>query len=122
MGNVDRLPVNVIFAFEPSNTGGLSSLIDTKRGDSVQREPKKPGADDPTAPRLPNGVDFNYDFVAFRFQQDGSTDLAPLGSWYVTLIGLNDRLPEPDKPPANFFTIQVDPVSGGTKIYRPSVG
>ena len=121
MGNVDRLPVNVVFSYESTNTQGLSSLLDKKRGDSVQRDPKKPGSDDPTAPRLPNGIDYNYQFVAFRFQQDGSTDLAPLGSWYVTLIGLNDRLAQPNKPPANFFTIQLDPVSGGTKIYRPSV-
>ena len=110
------LPGGVIFSY--SDTDGLSSLIDLPTG----LKPKRPGIDDKAAPRLPRGVDLNYEYVSFRFLQDGSTDRNPTGKWFITVIGINDILEGPTKPPPNFFTVQIDPVSGVTKIYRPTAG
>lgn len=112
------LPNNVIFAYREDSEVGLSSLLDQAKVGT----PKKPGASDKAAPRLPRGIDYKYEFVSFRFLQDGSTDLMPTDTWYVTLIGLNDRLRKPDEPPPNFFTVQVDPVSGSTRTFRPTAG
>jgi hypothetical protein len=39
--------------------------------------------------------------------------------------GINDRVRAKDGkvvPPDNFFTLQIDPVTGGTKIFRPVAG
>jgi uncharacterized protein (TIGR02596 family) len=111
------LPNNVVFAYAEEE-GGLSSIIDKAKAGT----PKRPGTDDRAAPRLPRGIDYKYEFVSFRFLQDGSTDLTPTDTWYVTLIGLTDKLPAPNRPPANFFTVQVDPVSGSTRTFRPTAG
>ncbi|MEA3208855.1 MAG: hypothetical protein QOE70_1912 [Chthoniobacter sp.] len=112
------LPNSIIFAFTEADAG-LSSIIDAKTAGPV----KKPGTkDDPTAPRLPRGVDLKYEFVAFRFMSDGSTNLAPTGNWFLTLININPPLSKPNEPPPNFFTVQVDPVSGSTRSFRPTVG
>ena len=87
-------------------------------------------------PNLPRKIGQNYDYVSFRFLPDGSTNLAEFNPssatknvWYVTLHNINDY---DAKTPANtanrvgtgklnYFTLQVDPVSGKTKSYRPSV-
>lgn len=112
------LPNNVVFAYTEGDTAGLSSIIDQ----ATAGQPKKPGTNDKAAPRLPRGIDYKYEYVSFRFLQDGSTNLTPTDTWYVTLVGLNDRLPKPDEPPPNFFTVQVDPVSGSTRTFRPTAG
>ena len=113
---VQTLPGGVIFAY--STSLGLSSLLDK----GTAGTPKKPGIDDSTAPRLPRGVDFNYEYVSFKFLQDGSTDRTPTAQWFVTMIGINEKIESATSPPPNFFTVQVDPVSGVTKTYRPSAG
>ena len=113
---VQTLPGGVIFAY--SDTEGLSSLIDLPTG----LKPKKPGIDDKAAPPLPRGVDLKYEYVSFKFLQDGSTDRLPTAKWFITVIGLNDKLEAPTKPPPNFFTVQINPVSGVTKTYRPTAG
>ncbi|HYR57249.1 MAG TPA: Verru_Chthon cassette protein D [Chthoniobacteraceae bacterium] len=112
---MQRLPGGVIFAYAPGT--GLSSLIDK----GTAGAPTQASADQ-TAPRLPRGVDMNYEYVSFRFQQDGSTNKNPTGKWFITLISINDKLAASDKPPPNFFTVQIDPVSGVTKTYRPTAG
>jgi uncharacterized protein (TIGR02596 family) len=113
---VQTLPGSVVFS--QSTTEGLSSLLD----EPTASKPKKPGIDDRAAPRLPRGVDLNYEYLSFKFMQDGGTDRTPTKTWFVTIIGLNDRLESATKPPPNFFTVQVDPVSGVTKTYRPTAG
>ena len=73
-------------------------------------------------PPLPRGVNFEYQYVSFRFLPDGSTDLSSTSGtvWHLTLHNINDK-PAGTAPPPNFFTLQVDPVSGTVRIYRPSV-
>ena len=72
-------------------------------------------------PELPRGVARNYNYVSFRFLPDGSTNLSPTGSWFLTIHNLTDK-PSGTTPPINFFTIQLDPVSGSTKSFRPTAG
>lgn len=113
---MQTLPSSVIFS---QTTGqGLSTLLDQPTAFT----PKKPLVNDSAAPRLGRGVDHNYDYISFRFMPDGSTDRKPTSNWHVTVIGINDKLTSPSQPPPNFFTVQIDPVSGVTKIYRPTAG
>jgi uncharacterized protein (TIGR02596 family) len=93
---------------------------------------------DLTVPELPIKFDNqvvgrNYEYTGFRFLQDGSTDLSPTtkpragaedldtdqtnDSWYITLLGTNDGGKPIDQ--VNFYTVQIDPVTGGSKAYRP---
>ncbi len=106
-----RLPGTVIMSAR--NT--FSSLI-AGTGQTL----KTPGNRDP---ELPRGVGRNYKYVSFRFLQDGSTNLSPTvaGGWFVTIHNLTDQ-PAGTNPPANFFTLQLDPVSGSTRGFRPTAG
>ena len=113
---IQPLPGGTIFAY--SDSQGLSSLLDK----GTAGAPKRPGSDDKTAPRLPRGVDFNYEYASFRFNPDGSTDKSPTAKWFITVVNMNDKIEGADKPPPNFFTVQVDPVSGATRTYRPTAG
>jgi uncharacterized protein (TIGR02596 family) len=130
VGPVVRLPRMVIMDGDEFST----LLRESIRGEYLL------GKDDDTAPELPielgkdKKVGKNYEFVAFRFLPDGSTDLpvrATTGSgspttpttgdtWYVTLVGLADEGKEIKE--INYFTIQVDPISGTQKSYRPNAG
>lgn len=118
LDKAQMLPNTVIFAHSEDEGVGLSSIIDSATGG----KPKRPGKQDRAAPRLPRGIDYKYEYISFRFLQNGSTDLVPTDTWYLTLIGLNDRLKAHDEPPPNFFTVQVDPVSGSTRSFRPTAG
>jgi hypothetical protein len=74
---------------------------------------------------IPGGVGRNYEYISFRFLQDGSTNLSPAGgtangNWYVTVLNAVDKGKQPAE--INFFTLQVDPVSGATRSYRPNAG
>ena len=95
----------------------------------------KDATKDLTTPEIPvsfNNVSVgrNYEYASFRYLQDGSTDLPPStksaaggagtgtdDSWYVTLVGINDETK--DINTVNYYTMQIDPVSGATKSYRP---
>lgn len=112
LGKIQRLPNSVVF-----NDGELSTLIDTTPGGSTQ-SPRRPTDTDP---ELPRGVGKNYEYAAFRFLPDGSTNLQPTKNWYTTIHAITDVV-EGDTPPPNFFTLQIDPVSGTTKGYRPGAG
>ncbi|SDU29376.1 Verru_Chthon cassette protein D [Verrucomicrobium sp. GAS474] len=103
------LPKSIIFLASPS----VSSLL-----------PEAPG----TAPALVSGeragTRFNgyqpsaYDYMVFHFNPDGSTDLDPTASWYISLafekapLGANGV-------PSDFITIQIDPLSGRARSFRP---
>jgi uncharacterized protein (TIGR02596 family) len=64
------------------------------------------------------GAGTDYDAFYFRFRPDGSTDLNPQEQWFVTLHAESDG-DNRSTLPANFATIQVDPVNGSLKLYRP---
>jgi uncharacterized protein (TIGR02596 family) len=66
---------------------------------------------------LPRGVGITYNCAAFQFTPSGATRLA-LANWFLTLhqASSGDAL---TSPPANYATVQIDPVSGTVKSYRP---
>ncbi len=125
LNKIQRLPTTVIL-----NRAGMSTIL----SETVRGAPKS-AADDPSAPELARDVRRNYQYQAFRFLPDGSTDLpaaqtsdsAGDGTWYVTLhsLDVSDDNNEPKNAKGesiNFFTLQIDPVSGATKSYRPTAG
>ncbi len=109
LGKIQRLPSSIVI-----NDGKLSTLVNSEDASS-DRAPKKPNEIDP---ELPRGVERDYEYASFRFLPDGSTNLMPTKNWYTTIHSIND-LVEEETPPANFFNIHIDPVSGTTKGYRP---
>jgi uncharacterized protein (TIGR02596 family) len=99
------LPTAVIIDASP----GLSSLVDPQKRILVS------GAD--PLPRAGT----NYHYVSLRFHPDGSTDLLPTqGPWFLTLHDevRGDGLAQ---PPANFTTMEVDPINGSVKFFRPGL-
>src|SRR4029450_3981263 len=83
-------------------------------------------------PELPRGVKHSYNYIAFRFLPDGSTNLPPLGAkgkgseggrWFITVhsIGDRERTKNDTEAPPDFFTWMVDPVSGTSKTFRPGL-
>ena len=128
MAPIQRLPINVIM-----NEGKLSTILNKGERTLVI----KPSPSDPLMPD--NNVGSHYYYVSLRFLPDGSTDLAPAtkggangtvanDSWYITLHGSNvSRDPsvrdgQVATMPDNFFTLQIDPITGSSRAYRPNVG
>jgi uncharacterized protein (TIGR02596 family) len=123
---MQRLPGSTIL-----NDNRYSSLFDTS-GDASQTPLrfKLPTDQDPGMPRLPADKARKYTYAAFRFYPDGSTSLSAKGNWYLTMHAVADTAklsgavgggPDPIKS-VNYFTLQVDPVSGSTRSYRPALG
>lgn len=130
LGPIQRLPINVIM-----NEKGLSTLLNKGERARVTT----PLDSDPEMPDTQ--VKKNYHYTALRFQPDGSTDLPITGAtgaegsgatkgdpWYLTLHGTNVKKGagetdgETSVLPANYFTLQIDPVTGTVRSYRPNVG
>ncbi|MEI9898361.1 MAG: Verru_Chthon cassette protein D [Chthoniobacter sp.] len=105
------------------NKGDLSTIL--KESGAF---PTTPSQNTATAkdPVLPRKIGTNYDYVWFRFMPDGSTNLPPKsntdanGAWFITLLNINDPTTG-NTPPPNFFTVQIDPVSGAMKQFRPGL-
>ena len=95
-------------------------------------------SEDKTAPELPVDVNEkrvgrNYLWTGFRYLPDGSTDLPPVASetptdgsptssakedrWYITLLSMVEE--NKDIRQVNYFTLQVDPIAGTLKSFRP---
>ena len=68
---------------------------------------------DPSIPEL--GTSYLYKQCTFRPR--GSLDLNIQSNWFATVV--LQRNASKNTAPANFATIQVDPVNGGLQIYRP---
>lgn len=101
LGKIVQMPPSIII------DGGqtLSPIID-------------PTAETAGTDSLPS-IGADYSFVVFRFQPDGSTNLAPRkNKWFITLheVSDGDSLPQ---LPANYCTVQIDPYNGHIKSYRP---
>jgi uncharacterized protein (TIGR02596 family) len=109
LGQMSQLPQTVII----DSSGALSSILN-----QTQRPASKPAA---SAPKVP-GVEYAYEYVAFRFRPDGSTDLLepaePAKQWFLTLHGSNEGDARPTAPP-NFQTILINPFNGNIRTFRP---
>lgn len=68
-------------------------------------------------------VGTTYQYVAFQFRSDGSTNLASApaagGSWCVTLEPQREKEGSTPGLKANFATLQIDPLIGRVKVIRP---
>lgn len=61
--------------------------------------------------------DYSAKYFAIRFYPDGTTNLPKnISNSYLTLISDTDV---EKSPPANFYTIQVDPYTGKARPFRP---
>lgn len=114
-------------------------LHDTEYSTLLNEElrPHVEATTDATAPELPvdinnKKVGRNYWYTSFRYLPDGSTDLPPFAvqgggeasegtrdQWYVSMIGLEQAGKE--LRTINFYTVQVDPISGTLKSFRPTI-
>jgi uncharacterized protein (TIGR02596 family) len=70
-------------------------------------------ARDPSLPELGT----SYLYKQYTFRPRGSLDLNIQSTWFATVV--LQRNASNSTAPANFATIQVDPVNGGLQIYRP---
>lgn len=65
-------------------------------------------------------IERDYNYISFRFYPDGSTSLGtpPSGAWFLTAHQLQygDSL---GTPPRNFATLQIDPLNGNIREFRP---
>ncbi len=112
------LPVSVIV-----NPGTFSTLVSNPAMQPSTHARRDKAADGSGGdPQLARGVDWNYDFVSFRFRPDGTTTLDSNSGivWCITLQNFTDPKTGATLP-ANFVTLQLDPVSGTVRLFRPSV-
>ncbi len=56
-------------------------------------------------------------YLAFRFHADGSTNLPPDQTWFLTVM--EKSLMATGERPRNFVTLQVDPVTGRMRTFQP---
>lgn len=64
--------------------------------------------------------DLEATFRRIRFYPNGGTSLGvPLRQAYLTLINSNKFKEGATEPPPNYYTIQIDPVVGRPRSYRP---
>ncbi len=105
VGRLTRLPASVLM-----NESAANSTLLTL-GDKSWAPPADPKI------ALP-GVGTTYTAKTFQFRPDGSTSLVPADKWFVTLHAATAGAAA-SAPPPNFATIQIDPVSGAVRSYRP---
>jgi len=60
----------------------------------------------------------SYQYVSFYFLPTGETDLDHTKKWFTTLILDGSPIVANDLP-ANYLTVQIDPVSGKPSVFRP---
>lgn len=63
-----------------------------------------------------SGAGNNYSYIGFRYKPDGSTTLK--SRTFLTLHSANDP-GTGAKPPRNWFSVQIDPVTGTLQSFRP---
>jgi uncharacterized protein (TIGR02596 family) len=106
IGRLTKLPATVLINENTAN----SSLL------KEERDKTSWPATDPKI-SLP-AVGTTYTAKAFQFRPDGSTSLSSADKWFLTLHAATAGANASTLPP-NFATIQVDPVSGSVRTYRP---
>jgi uncharacterized protein (TIGR02596 family) len=102
LDRVVKLPEGVAFA----SSTNLSSFFSLPE--------RAAGAGDPPVSGLPAG----YSYRQFQFRPDGRLGLSVTNAWFLTVL-LSRGGSDSSTPPANFATVQVDPVNGRLSVYRP---
>jgi len=65
----------------------------------------------------------SYNYMAFHFKADGSTDLTPsfTSPWFVSLANQKEAISNTTAGlPVNFITIQIDAQTGRVRYFRPN--
>lgn len=63
---------------------------------------------------------FGATFRRVRFYPSGATSLTiPLRQAYMTLVSSSKYQKDMSAPPPNYYTVQIDPVAGRSRSYRP---
>lgn len=105
IGKVEHLPTSVII----DHSTQLTSLFSLSSGEK---------AGSPSYGSIP-AVGINYNFIAFQYLADGSTNLTPRNSlWFLSLHDIHNGDSLTALPP-NYCTIQIDPFNGHVTSYRP---
>jgi uncharacterized protein (TIGR02596 family) len=120
IGKPSSLPIGVIIDAGAT----LSTLLNQTNAPTTNAPAHSPNATDPPL----GSQQLNYQYVAFHFRPDGSTDLIPETSastnanntnlWFLTVHHATDG----DSllvAPKNFYTIQIDAYNGHLVDYRP---
>ncbi|MFN6095295.1 MAG: Verru_Chthon cassette protein D [Verrucomicrobiota bacterium] len=114
VGRITRLPRSVLMNEVPANSTLLAQS--TTRPDKTVTV---------------SGYGSVDEIKWFQFRPDGSTNLTPpTDKWFVTIHATRSGLAETfrddrvggikaTRPPLNFVTLQIDPVSGSVRSYRP---
>lgn len=77
-------------------------------------------ASDTGAATQPPFSDLEATFKRILFYPNGSTSLrVPLRNAYLTFVSIQNYQEKMESPPPNYYTVQVDPVTGRTRSYRP---
>ncbi|TLD71274.1 Verru_Chthon cassette protein D [Phragmitibacter flavus] len=109
-GPVKRLPGSVILSANAEH----STLLDYA---NPNRSGLSSGQEDLPGERLPS------DYVGLVFKPDGGTSLNPVdlpeGNWFLTLFQDQDKRGPESGLPANFCTLQIEPITGRSRVYRP---
>ena len=101
----------------------LSSICDSTYNTDSSHFVQSSSSTDYLHPVLPR-VSLSYSYYIVRFRADGSTSLDPNKSWFLTVHGSVPNSPpgttdQLTSPPSNFFTVELDPVQGSTRTFRP---
>lgn len=109
-GELKRLPSGVIVSADSRHSTLLDFSNPNRRGLLAKPE------------TLP-GRDGLVESVGFCFRPDGSTTLEPVdlpeGNWFLTFFLEDDSTHPQTGLPANFGTLQVEPLTGRVRLYRP---
>jgi uncharacterized protein (TIGR02596 family) len=77
-----------------------------------------------SGPLIPGSSGPSYTYQYFQYRADGSTNLntQPVAgdTWHMMLYNSN-RPPVGATPPANYISIQLDPISGRTETFQPGM-
>ena len=104
MDRLASLPVSTAIAQSPT----LSSLMNASAETAAT-------ASDPSLPVIGT----NYRYIQFVFRPRGSLDLDITQKWFASVVLLRNDQTARSTPPANFVTLQIDPVNGNLFTFRP---
>lgn len=118
----DDLVVKKVGLFQQLPDGAYEGLpfFILPEGIGISRDPKLTSffSSDDNAEFLIRGEKDKDSYVGFRFRPDGETEL-PNGKWFLTVIPEQIATLETDEALRNFVTIQIDPVMGRVRVFRP---
>lgn len=109
-GDVQYLPESIIIAADAESSTLFDYGNPNRSGLFVTRE------------TLP-GQTTETDGLGFVFRPNGGTNLGPIdppeGNWFMTFFSQHEPLNPETGIPYNFGTVQVDPVTGRARVFRP---